>query len=151
MNRNTSIRLSLFASAALAFFSASAGAQATRPATRPANARPTSRPAMVVAPARPDELEASKMRSPQETIAAIRLPEGYHLELVASEPDIMSPVICTWDGNGRMYVAEMRSYMLDINGSKEKQKISRVIRLEDTRGAGAYDKLTVLADNLLLP
>jgi len=50
-----------------------------------------------------------------------------------------------------MYVAELRSYMLDINGSKEKQKVSRVIRLEDTKGNGSYDKLTVLADNLMLP
>jgi len=114
MNSKRSICLSLLASAAMAAMSLTTGAQATRPAgtTRPA------RPPRVVAPARPDELEASKMRPPQETISLIHLPEGYHLELVASEPDIMCPVICTWDGNGRMYVAEMRSYMLDINGSK---------------------------------
>ncbi len=147
MNRKTSMVRSLFVSAAMAATSLTAGAQATRPAF----GRPSSRPARVVEPARPDELEAAKMRPPQETIGLIHLPEGYHLELVASEPDIMSPVICTWDGNGRMYVAEMRSYMLDINGSKEKQKVSRVIRLEDTKGDGKYDKLTVLADKLLLP
>ena len=81
----------------------------------------------------------------------IHLQPGYHLELVASEPDIMCPVVCTWDGNGRMYVAEMRSYMLDINGSKEKAKVSRVVRLEDTHGDGKYDKLSVFADHLLLP
>jgi mono/diheme cytochrome c family protein len=92
-----------------------------------------------------------QMRSPAETIAAIKLPEGYHLELIASEPQIISPVVCCWDGNGRMYVAEMRSYMLDINGSKEKETVSRVSRFEDTKGNGVYDKQTVFADNLLLP
>src|SRR6185312_1469136 len=112
------------------------GASASAQTTRPAGARPFTRPArgaVAVTPATPAELAASAMRSPQETIAAIKLPPGYHLELVASEPEIISPALCTWDGNGRMYVAELRSYMLDINGSKEKQKISRVIRLEDTK------------------
>jgi mono/diheme cytochrome c family protein len=93
----------------------------------------------------------TQMRSPAETIAAIKLPEGYHLEVIASEPQIISPVVCCWDGNGRMYVAEMRSYMLDINGSKEKETVSRVSRFEDTKGNGVYDKQTVFADNLLLP
>jgi mono/diheme cytochrome c family protein len=98
-----------------------------------------------------DRTISTQMRSPAETIAAIKLPEGYHLELIASEPQIISPVVCCWDGNGRMYVAEMRSYMLDINGGKEKETVSRVSRFEDTKGNGVYDKQTVFADNLLLP
>ena len=92
-----------------------------------------------------------RMRSPQETIASIQLPPGYHLELVASEPAIISPVVCVWDGNGRMYVAEMRSYMLDVNGAGEKQPISRVSCFEDTRGDGSYAKRSVFADHLVLP
>ena len=91
------------------------------------------------------------MRPPQDTIAAIALPPGYHLELVASEPDIISPSVIAWDGNGRMYVNEMRSYMLDINGSHEKDPISRISRWEDTKGNGVYDKHTVFADHLMLP
>jgi mono/diheme cytochrome c family protein len=91
------------------------------------------------------------MRSPQDEAAATRLQPGYHLELVASDPDLISPVLCTWDGDGRMYVAEMRSYMLDINGSDEHQHDSRVSRWEDTKGNGTYDKHTVFADKLMLP
>ena len=91
------------------------------------------------------------MRSPADEIATIVLPPGYHLELVASEPDVVCPVVCAWDGNGRMFVAEMRSYMLDLNGSKAHTRISRVSRWESTRGDGVYDKHTVYADNLLLP
>jgi mono/diheme cytochrome c family protein len=91
------------------------------------------------------------MRPPKETIASIVLPPGYHLELVASEPQIISPVVCVWDGNGRMYVAEMRSYMLDVNGKGEKQPISRVSRFEDTRGDGSYAKHTVFVNHLVLP
>ncbi len=91
------------------------------------------------------------MRSPQETIASIHLPPGYHLQLIASEPDVISPVCMAWDGNGRMYVAEMRTYMLDIDGKGTMEKKSRVSRLESTKGDGVYDKITIFADNLLLP
>jgi mono/diheme cytochrome c family protein len=92
-----------------------------------------------------------KMRTPAEEMAATQLQPGYHLELVASDPDIISPVLCTWDGDGRMYVAQMRSYMLDINGANEKTPNSRVTRLEDVKGDGSYAKHTVFADGLVLP
>ena len=91
------------------------------------------------------------MLTPQEELATIQLPAGYHLELVASDPDVISPVLCTWDGDGRMYVAEMRSYMLDINGSKAHTPISRVSRWESTHNDGVYDKHTIYADNMMLP
>jgi mono/diheme cytochrome c family protein len=111
---------------------------------------PSPAPALTAAtqPAIPPRMQ---MRSPQETIAALKIQSGYHLELVASEPDLISPVCCAWDGNGRLYVAEMRSYMLDIDGSHEKDPISRVSRWEDTKNSGVYDKHTVFIDNMLLP
>jgi mono/diheme cytochrome c family protein/glucose/arabinose dehydrogenase len=89
--------------------------------------------------------------SPEESMKTIRLPEGYHLELVASEPVIQEPVAIVWDGNGRMYVAEMRSYMRDINGTGEDLPICRITRLEDTDGDGKMDKHTVFIDSLVLP
>ena len=91
------------------------------------------------------------MLSPAEEAATIALPPGYHLELVASDPDVICPVLCAWDGDGRMYVAEMRSYMLNINGSNAHTPVSRVSRWESTKGDGVYDKHTVFADHLMLP
>jgi putative membrane-bound dehydrogenase-like protein len=87
----------------------------------------------------------------QEAMAKIKVPAGYHLELVASDPAIVHPVMCTWDGNGRMYVAEMRSYMLDADASSENEPTSRVSRLIDTNGDGVMDQATAFADNLVLP
>jgi mono/diheme cytochrome c family protein len=92
-----------------------------------------------------------EMLSPRDELRTIHLPQGYHLELVASEPDVISPVLCQWDGDGRMYVAEMRSYMLDINGKNAHTPVSRVSRWESTKGDGVYDKHTVYADHLMLP
>ncbi len=91
------------------------------------------------------------MRPPTDELATIRLPAGYHLELVASDPDVVCPVLCEWDGDGRMYVAEMRSYMLDINGSKAHTPISRVSRWEQTHGDDVYDRHTAFVDQMMLP
>lgn len=89
--------------------------------------------------------------SPEESLKTMYVPAGYHLELVASEPMIKEPVAIAWDGNGRMYVAQMLTYMQDADASGEQQPISRISRLEDTDNDGKMDKSTVFVDNLLLP
>ena len=89
--------------------------------------------------------------SPQESMNRIHVPEGYRLELVASEPMIEEPVTLAWDGNGRMYVAEMRTYVQDIEGTGTDLPLSRVMRLEDTDGDGKMDKSVVFIDSLVLP
>ncbi|HMH24793.1 MAG TPA: c-type cytochrome [Puia sp.] len=89
--------------------------------------------------------------SPSESMKTMQLPEGYHLELVASEPMIEEPVAVVWDGNGRMYVAEMRSYMQDINGTGEHFPICRISMLQDTDGDGKMDKQSIFIDSLVLP
>ncbi|MCA8966182.1 MAG: protein containing Coagulation factor 5/8 type, partial [Planctomycetes bacterium] len=89
--------------------------------------------------------------TPQQTAASMQLPPGYRLEVVACEPMIREPVAIAWDGNGRMYVAEMCTYMQDIDGSDEHAPTSRVSRLEDTDGDGRMDKHTVFVDGLVLP
>lgn len=110
-------------------------------------------PAAATNPAdiQPVDIPQAHMHPPAETIAMTRVPPGYHLELVASEPDIIAPVCLAWDGDGRMYAAEMQTYMLDIDASHEHDPRSRVIRFEDTKGNGTYDRHTVFADHLILP
>jgi glucose/arabinose dehydrogenase/mono/diheme cytochrome c family protein len=89
--------------------------------------------------------------SPADSIATMELPDGYRIEPVLTEPHIAEPVMIAFDGNGRMYVAEMRTYMQDADGSGEMQPVSRVSRHEDTDGDGVFDRHTVFADKLLLP
>ncbi|MCU7552538.1 c-type cytochrome [Chitinophagaceae bacterium LB-8] len=89
--------------------------------------------------------------SPQDGLNSIYVPKGYHLELVASEPMIKEPVSIVWDGNGKMYVTEMLTYMQDVNGSNENAPVSRISLLEDTNGDGVMDKNSVYIDSLLLP
>ena len=92
-----------------------------------------------------------KPLSPEESIKKIQLPPGFYVELVASEPMVQEPVAVCWDGNGRMYVAEMNTYMKDASATGEFEATSRIKLLEDTDGDGKMDKSTVFVDSLLLP
>ncbi len=104
------------------------------------------------APAEPATQPAPvKALSPEASIATMQMPKGYRLEPVLTEPQIAEPVMIAFDGNGRMYVAEMRTYMMDADGTGEQEPFSRVSRHEDTDGDGDYDRHTVFADKLLLP
>jgi len=89
--------------------------------------------------------------SVEESLKTFQLPEGYRLEPVVTEPEITEPVVCAFDGNGRLYVVEMRTYMQDADATDEQSPKSRVSLHEDTNGDGKMDKHTVFADNLLLP
>ncbi len=89
--------------------------------------------------------------SPEQSLQKFVLPAGYHLELVASEPMIAEPVAIAWDGNSKMYVAQMETYTQDADGTDTKKPISRVMLLEDTNGDGKMDKSTVFIKNMVLP
>src|SRR5688572_18734391 len=84
-------------------------------------------------------------------LKTFNLPPGYHLELVASEPMVKEPVAIAWDGNAKMYVAEMLTYMLDADAKGEQVNVSRISLLEDTDNDGKMDKSTIFIDSLLLP
>ena len=76
---------------------------------------------------------------------------GYSIVPVLTEPHIHEPSAVVWDGNGRMYVIEMRTYMQDIDGNGQLSATSRVSRHEDQDGDGIYETHSVFADNLVLP
>src|SRR5262249_20734996 len=61
----------------------------------------------------PKPTDAPLPRSPEETVAAFKLPEGFRLEVIASEPLIASPSAVCWDERGRMFVSELHGYNLE--------------------------------------
>lgn len=89
--------------------------------------------------------------SVQESVRTMQVQGGYRVIPVLAEPNIHEPAAIAWDGNGRMYVVEMRTYMQDIDGKDQLAPTSRVSRHEDTDGDGIYDKHTIFADKLSLP
>ena len=93
----------------------------------------------------------SDFLSPEESMEKFYLPEGYKIELVASEPMVNEPVAIAWDGNGKMYVAQMDTYMQNVDAVGEDEPISQIKLLVDLDGDGKMDKSTVFIDSLLLP
>lgn len=90
--------------------------------------------------------------TPAEEQATFELAPGYVAELFASEPQVQEPVLTVWDADGALYVAEMRSYMQDVEGTGTKKlRNGRVKRLVDNDGDGRADQVTVFVDNLNLP
>ena len=94
--------------------------------------------------------ENSPPLPPDEALKTFRMPPGYRVELVASEPLIQEPVAIDWDTSGRLWAVEMPGFMANITGSNERDPIGRVVVLEDTDGDGRMNKRTVFADGLVL-
>ncbi len=89
--------------------------------------------------------------SPQESLSAFSIAPGFEVELVAAEPLVEEPVAMAWDEYGRLYVVEMRSYMLDAYGAGGDLPVGRVVRLEDTNGDGRMDTSEIFLGGLVNP
>lgn len=85
--------------------------------------------------------------SPTEALKKMKVPEGFTVELVASEPDIVNPVAMTIDERGRFWITESLEYPRREPGPGR----DRVKVLEDTDGDGKMDKFTVFAEGLNIP
>jgi mono/diheme cytochrome c family protein/glucose/arabinose dehydrogenase len=97
------------------------------------------------------EIPPAPIRTPNEELKTFKLPPGFRIELVATEPMVEEPIALTFDPDGRMYVVELRAYMPDMAGTGELDPIGRIVRLESSRGDGQYDKSTTFLDNLVIP
>ncbi len=99
-----------------------------------------------------DEKNPPRYLYGEEALSTIKVPEGYKLELFASEEefeDLANPVQLSFDNKGRLWVATMPSYPHYKPGDEKPD--DKIIILEDTDGDGKADKQTVFADGLHLP
>ncbi len=93
----------------------------------------------------PPGYAATAPRSPSDERASFVLPDAaLTIELVAAEPDIVSPVAIAWDARGRLFVAEMRDYPNAATGGS-------IRVLEDRDGDGRYEHATAFASGLSFP
>ena len=118
--------------------------------------------------------DAPQPLSPLASAAAVKLPDGFSLELVAAEPLIRNPSGVCWDERGRLFVCELHGYNMEgqydiekLNQTgildrevrrtpappeairqAERDQVGSVKRLIDSDGDGVMDKSEVWADNL---
>jgi putative membrane-bound dehydrogenase-like protein len=83
--------------------------------------------------------------TPQDSLKAIHLSDDFHVELFATEPEVMSPADMVFDENGKIYVAEMLDYPADPPPG---QPARSRIRFLETDAAGKIVRTTVFADNV---
>jgi putative heme-binding domain-containing protein len=85
--------------------------------------------------------------TPEQALKKMTVPEGFTVELVASEPDVVNPVAMAIDERGRFWVTESFEYPRREPGPGR----DRVKILEDTDADGKADKVTVFAEGLNIP
>lgn len=88
---------------------------------------------------------------PEEEEKKFILPEGYKITPILTEPQIEQPGAIAFDGNGRMFVLELRSYMLTADSDGTLEPVSRISRWEDKDDDGVYETGTVFVDKLIFP
>lgn len=102
-------------------------------------------------PARQETSAIAPVLSPEESLNMFRPESGLRIELVASEPLIEDPVVAQFDGDGRLWVVEMRGFMPDIDGKGEKNPVGRISILTDEDSDGRMDRSRIWLDSLVLP
>jgi len=82
-----------------------------------------------------------------EAAAKMKLPPGFKATVFAAEPDIQNPIAMTWDGRGRLWVAENYTYA-EAPLKFDMKLRDRVLIFEDKDGDGHFDKRTVFTDEV---
>ena len=86
--------------------------------------------------------------TPEDSLSQFMIAPGFKVQLVAHEPMIKDPVFVDWDDQGRMWVGELRTYMMDLDGNREGERLSRVMVLEDLDRDGVMDKATPFVEDM---
>lgn len=97
--------------------------------------------------------------SPTDELKALHVPDGFEIQLFASEPMINKPINLAVDDRGRVWVSSTVEYPYaaeknrwsDPTGARVKDSRDAIKILEDTDGDGKADKVTDFADGLNIP
>jgi mono/diheme cytochrome c family protein/glucose/arabinose dehydrogenase len=150
-------RIALAAVALLASLAVVSRAQA--PPRKPIQA-PDGGPGPGAAPDAKDPANAAADLSPRPPVRALTpaqearrllLPRGYRMTPVLSEPLIEDPAQIAFDGNGRMFVLELRGYEQTPEGIDLIPPLGRISRHEDRDNDGVFERHTVFVDKLVFP
>ncbi len=94
-----------------------------------------------------DTLQDAEPMSAVEAAATMQVPEGFRVDLFASEPDVQNPIAVCWDTSNRLWVAENYTY------AERQQRFDlslrdRVVILEDADHDGHAENRKVFTDNV---
>src|SRR6185295_10705952 len=78
-----------------------------------------------------NDLPRFPANAPKDALKTFQVKKGFHLEVAACEPNVVSPVALSFDENGRLFVVEMIDYS---ERRDEIPHLGRIRLLEDTDG-----------------
>ena len=84
---------------------------------------------------------------PADSAAGMQLPAGFYATLFAAEPDVQNPIAMTWDGRGRLWIAENYTYA-ERRQHFDLRLRDRILIFEDTDGDGKFDSRKVFTDEV---
>ncbi len=112
---------------------------------------------------------SAPLLTPQEALKKMEVPEGFQVDLLAAEPDLVQPIAFCWDARGRIWVVEGNTYPrratrpprradgdgdLSVPNAAQKADIfagkDRVLIFEDSDGDGSFETRKVFIEGLNL-
>ncbi|MFO0914654.1 MAG: PVC-type heme-binding CxxCH protein [Pirellulales bacterium] len=81
--------------------------------------------------------------------AALHVPDGFTIQLFASEPQIAKPLNMAFDQRGRLWITDTLEYPYAVPADQPGRDSVKI--LEDSDGDGRADKVTTFADGLNIP
>ncbi|MGB0578899.1 MAG: DUF7133 domain-containing protein [Limisphaerales bacterium] len=87
--------------------------------------------------------------SPGEQLKKFRLPKGFEIQLVASEPNLRKPMNMAFDSSGRLWVTESREYPRAAPTNSRPRDTIRIF--SDFDQSGFAQRVTTFATNLNIP
>lgn len=101
----------------------------------------------------------TEWQAPEVEEKSFSVPEGFSVNLFASEPMINKPFNLAFDERGRLWVTTSTEYPWpaakerweDEHGTRVRDSADAIKILEDTDGDGRADKVTTFADGLNVP
>ena len=94
--------------------------------------------------AKPGQPEIPEPLSPPEAARSMIVPAGFHVDLVAAEPDVRQPIGMCVDDRGRIWIAEAYSYPKHSAEARD----DRILILEDKDADGRFETRKVFYDKL---
>jgi putative heme-binding domain-containing protein len=96
-----------------------------------------------------ENIRTTEPLTPSQQAKTFTLPQGFEIQLVASEPDIAKPMNIALDDRGRLWVSSSQEYPFAVEqGSKPRDAIKI---FEDMDGDGRAEDVKTFADGLNIP
>jgi putative heme-binding domain-containing protein len=94
-------------------------------------------------------IRETEPRTPSEELAGFHVPEGFRIELIASEPAISKPMNLAFDAQGKMWVTQSSQYPFPAKAGES--GTDAIVVLQDQDRNGSFETSRVFADGLNIP